>query len=122
MQQPAIQIQTKGVLLDPERIAKLRLEFRDMHYVRLPQLLDPSLLDFLRARLANSQWETMIHGKIGEEYVTKDLPALGLLLFSANLPKFRAAIEELTGCAPLRWFQGRIYRMIPAAGHYITAR
>jgi hypothetical protein len=118
MEPIAIQIQRKGLALDQAQIGKLGAEFRDAQFVRLTQLLEPSILDFLYARLDSSQWETMSHGKIGEEYITNDLPTTSLLHFVMNRPKFRAVIEEITGCKDLRWFQGRVYRMIAEAGHH----
>lgn len=118
MEPIAIQIQRKGLALDQAQICKLSAQFRDSHWVRLPQLLEPSILEFLQARLDNSQWETMSHGKIGEEYITNDLPTTILLHFAMNRPKFLAAIEEITGCKGLRWFRGRVYRMIAEAGHH----
>jgi hypothetical protein len=118
MESIAIQIQRKGLALDQAQIGQLCAEFRDAHWVRLPQLLEPSILNFLQARLEDSQWQTMSHGKIGEEYITSDLPALSLLHFGMNRPKFRAVIEEITGCKGLRWFRGRVYRVIAGAGHH----
>ena len=102
MEPIAIQIQRKGLALDQAQIGKLGAEFRDAHWVRLTQLLEPSILDFLYARLDSSQWETMSHGKIGEEYITNDLPTTSLLHFVMNRPKFRAVIEEITGCKDLQ--------------------
>jgi hypothetical protein len=114
----AIQIQRKGLALDPEQIGRLRAGFRDAHWVRLPHLLEPSILDSLQARLDNSRWKTMSHGEIGEEYITSDLLANSLLHFAMNRPKFRAIIEEITGSKSLRWFRGRVYRTIAGAGHH----
>jgi hypothetical protein len=118
MEPIAVQIQRKGLALDQAQISRLGAEFREAHWVRLPQLLEPSILDFVQTRLHNSQWETMTHGEIGEEYITNDFPAFSLLHFATNLPKFRTVIEEITGCKSLRWFRGRIYRMIAEAGHH----
>lgn len=105
-------------MLDPAQIGKLHEEFRDAHWVRLPQLLEPSILDFLLARLDSTRWESMSHGKIGEEYITNDLPTTTLLHFILNRPQFRAVIEEITGRKGLQWFRGRVYRMIAEAGHH----
>lgn len=118
MQQVAVQIQRKGVALDQRQIGRLSAEFRDACWVRLAQLLEPSILDFVYSRLEKSQWETMSHRDIGVEYVTTDLPATALLHFAMNRPRFRSAIEEITGRKALRWFKGRIYRMVADAGHY----
>jgi hypothetical protein len=118
MEQVAVQIQRKGLALDQTQICNLRAEFRDAHWVRLPRLLEPSILDFIQARLDHSRWETMSHGNIGDEYITSDLPTTSLLHFAINRPKFRAVIEEITRCKGLRWFKGRLYRMVAEAGHY----
>jgi hypothetical protein len=113
-----IQIGRWGLTSDSGQIPILRSEFRNAHCVRLPQLLEASLLAFLEHRLQQGKWLTTIHPGVGEEYVLEDPPALNLLHFVANLPDFRNLIQEITGCGPLRRFQGRIYRMTAAAGHY----
>jgi hypothetical protein len=118
MEPIAIQIQRKGLTLDQAQICKLSAEYRDAHWVRLPQLLEPSILDFLQARLDSSQWETMTHDGIGEEYITTDLPTTSLLHFVMNRPKVRAVIEEITRCKGLQWFRGRVYRVIAEVGHH----
>jgi len=118
MEPVAIQIQRKGLILDQSQIDKLRAQFRDEHWTRLTQLLEPSILDFLQARLDNTRWESMSHGKIGEEYIANDLPTTSLLHFVMNRPRFRAVIEEITGCKSLQWFRGRVYRMVAEAGHH----
>lgn len=118
MEPIAVQIQRKDLLIDQTQVGKLSAQFREAHLIRLPQLLEPSILEFLQARLDNSLWESMSHGKIGEEYITNDLPTTSLLHFVMNRPKFRAIIEEITGCKGLKWFRGRVYRMIAGAGHH----
>ena len=118
MEPIAVQIQRKGLVIDEAQVSKLCAAFREAHWVRLPQLIEPSILDFLQARLDNSQWESMSHGKIGEEYITNDLPTTSLLHFVMNRPKLRAVIEEITGCKGVQWFRGRVYRMIARAGHH----
>lgn len=118
MEPLAIQIQRKDLALDWDQIGKLSAEFREAHWVRLPRLLEPSILDFLQTRLDNGKWETKTHGEIGEEYIAHDLPTTSMLHFAMNRPKVRAIIEEITGCASLQWFQGRVYRMVAEAGHH----
>ncbi|HKM99170.1 MAG TPA: hypothetical protein VJX23_01545 [Candidatus Binataceae bacterium] len=113
-----IQIQRKVVKFDQAQIDKLRIEFRSSHCVRLTHLLEPSLLDSLLERIENGQWQTMTHPDIGEEYVLDDRPALNLLHFLTNVPKFRDLIESITSQGPLRRFRGRVYRMIAGKGHH----
>jgi hypothetical protein len=113
-----IQLGQGGVNFDRDRIPELRCEFQKRHYVRLPQLLEQSLMDFLQQRLKAGLWRTRIHEGVGQEYVLDNLPALSLLNFAANSFRFRQLIEEITGCGPLRRFRGRVYRMIAGKGHY----
>lgn len=113
-----IQLTHSGMTMDGHEAAGLRAEFSAVHCVRLPRLLAPSLLAFVQQRLEQGRWETRIYPDVGEEYLLDDLPALNLLHFIANLQDFRNLLEEITGCTPLRGFQGRIYRMTAAAGHY----
>ena len=113
-----IQLTHTGLTVDRQEIAGLRAEFSGVHCVQLPQLLAPSLLSFVQQRLEQGRWETKVYPDVGEEYALDDLPALNLLHFLANLPDFRDLMEEITGRTPLRGFEGRIYRMTAAAGHY----
>lgn len=113
-----IQLTHTGLTIDLQEIAALRAEFSTVHCVQLPQLLAPSLLSFVQQRLERGRWETKIYPDVAEEYSLDDLPALNLLHFLANLPDFRNLMEEITGCTPLSGFEGRIYRMTAAAGHY----
>ena len=113
-----IQLTHTGLTVDRQEIAGLRAQFSEVHCVQLPQLLAPSLLRFVQHRLEQGRWETKIYPDVGEEYSLDDQPALNLLHFVANLPDFRNLLEEITGCTPLRGFEGRIYRMTAAAGHY----
>jgi hypothetical protein len=111
-----------GVLSDPSEIARLREEFRAVNCVRIPQLLDPSLLDFLQRRLSLCQWKLNPHsdpaGELGLDDVTEDPAILHLLYFVCNFPEFRALIEEVTGCGPLSVFRGRLYRKTAGSSHY----
>jgi hypothetical protein len=90
--------------------------------VRIPQLLDASLLEFLRRRLGQCRWKLNPHsdpaGELGLDDVTEDPAALHLLYFVCNFPEFRALIHEVTGCGPLTVFRGRRYRKIAGGSHY----
>jgi hypothetical protein len=114
-----IQIGRRGLISDPAQISEFRAEFRVRHCIRLPQLLEPALLEFVQRRLEQTQWKTKIHDDdIGEEYVTHDRELLAVLHFVSNALKFREAIHEIAGCCPLRLFRGRVYQMNPATGHH----
>jgi hypothetical protein len=47
MEPIAVQIQRKGLAPDQAQIGKLGAEFREAHRVRLSQLLEPSILEFV---------------------------------------------------------------------------
>jgi 2OG-Fe(II) oxygenase superfamily len=113
-----MRITNTGVISDPEEVARLREEFRAVNCVRIPQLLDSSLLAFLWRRLEQCQWTPNSHGELGLEYTTEDLPALHLCHFITNLPEFRAVVEEITECHPLDVFRGRLYRKMSGSGHF----
>jgi hypothetical protein len=114
----AVQILRSGVERDNAQIAKLRERFRARHVLRLPKLLDPSLLEFVMGRIDRGRWKTRIHPGVARELVLHDFTALAVLEFVMNQPTFRSAIEEITGIRPLRRFGGRIYRMVPGTAHY----
>lgn len=117
-----IQISNTGLTSDPEDVERLREEFRAVNCVRIPKLLHPSLLAFLQRRLERAQWKSNLHGVVGNDLglddITEDQSSLHMLYFAANLPEFRALIEEITECRPLDTFRGRLYRKISGPGHY----
>ncbi len=112
-----IQISRSGVRYEEIRIDELTQEFRERKVVRLPELIEPSLLDHVRRRMEVGPWQPRIHPGIGDEYTLNDLAALSLLHFVANFAEFRGLIARISGSCSLRRFQGRIYRMFPGRHH-----
>src|SRR4029077_17449165 len=86
--------------------------------VLLPKLLEPRLLEYLLERIRQGPWRDKVHEGIGTELVLGDLPALNLLRLLVNRPHFLEAIRQITTCEEITWFDGRVYRFIPGAGHY----
>src|SRR6266700_8438850 len=115
-----IQLGKSSVVVDSGDVERLKLEFSEKHFVLLPRLLEPALLDFLFHRLEQAEWRDKEHKGIGTEVVSDDSPSLGLLHFLANAPAFLAAVGEITGCMDMTWFGGRIYRFIANSGHHDT--
>jgi hypothetical protein len=113
-----IQLRKSGVLVDSRDVERLNAEFRAKHCVLLPKLLEPALLDLLLSRLERGQWCERLHKGIGAEVVLDDLLAVNVLHLVANSLRFLDAVRNITGCAQITWFGGRVYRFIPNSGHY----
>lgn len=84
----------------------------------LQGLLGPALLDLLRPRLEHTAWSDFAHGSIGTEVVSEDVHAVSMLHFAINSPAAIDAIRTICTCDDITWFDGRIFRMDPSAGHY----
>lgn len=107
-----------GLAADARDVDRLRAEFATSQVVLLRGLLDPHLVHFILGRLEQSEWRVKIHPGIAEEHIAMDKQALHLLHFLSNMRQFRLVIQEITRSEPLSLFYGRVYRMIPALGHY----
>ena len=104
-----------GTARDLER---LRVTFNQNHYIRLPQLIEPALLNNVLNQVQKAQFEPMVHGHIGTELCLRDSPPVYLLRFLANNYQLFKIVENITECRRIGCFAGRIYRVIPGAGHY----
>ena len=51
------------------------------------------------------------------ELLLKPGRAFALLAFLINDPELFEAVREISGCERIRSFTGRVYRMVPGAGH-----
>lgn len=102
---------------DPEA----RAAFASRHWVRLPRLLDESLLRRIEAGLSTNEFTEMHHDRVASGSV--DLRVIGaatseLLVLLCNDPVVIRAVEDITGCTGLTRFNGSIYRMLPEARHH----
>ena len=97
-----------------------RQQFAERNWVRVPGFIEPSLLETLHRELARAPFYDRSHGEIGTELCLVSGALTAALELMANDPELLAVIEKLTGCGPLGCFVGRVYRMVPGAGHYDT--
>jgi hypothetical protein len=102
----------------PEDIARLRDEFEARHCVLLPSFLQGDLLRQLVEAVDRGPFTSFVHEGIGEEVCLDDPATLGLLTLVTNERRLFQAMEDLTGCGRIGCFEGRVYRMDPARGHY----
>jgi hypothetical protein len=98
--------------------AAAREQFAARHWLKLPGFLD----DTLRARVLDlidrAAFYERVHPNIGTELCVEPGALTGTLAFLMNDPGLFERIRDLTGCDPVGCFDGRIYRLVPGAGHY----
>ncbi len=100
-----------------EEFAAARTEFDRRHCLVLERLLAPDLLDAVRRRLDESEFAHKVNKKVGTELRLTAGALSGGVEFLTNDPVLFRAIEDLTGCPPIGCYRGRVYRMLPGAGH-----
>jgi hypothetical protein len=98
----------------------LRDQFERTHTTRLRQLIHPDLMRRVWHSLDNSRWKDLEHKRIGREVMPEDQVMVAALNFVVNTPGFLEVIRQITGCAGINQFAGRIYRMLPNCGHSET--
>lgn len=101
-----------------EEMNRLRQDFRQNHFLRLPKLLSKDLLEEFYLQINDAEWQERIHADIGTEVCLKDPGIAALMNFLWNDQDFFRLLESITGCDPIGSFEGRVYRMIPDSGHY----
>lgn len=101
----------------PEDLGRLRAQFAARHFVRLLQFIDRPLLLTLQARIAQAEFAPLAHEGVGHETCMAQNIAFSALHFLANDPRLFRFVRNTTGCGRIGCFVGRVYRMLPAAGH-----
>ena len=115
----AVRLTNRGV----ERTAGLadldaaKAEFASRHSLVLRGFIEPSLLSAIQRHLSHEAFLHKTNQDIGTELRLPPGPLSSGLEFLTNDPSLFEAIEELTGCSSIGCFRGRVYRMLPGAGH-----
>jgi hypothetical protein len=114
----AIRLTRRGV----ERSATADLtaataEFAAQHSTVFRGFVEPSLLSAIQRQLSNESLLHKMNEGIGTELRLASGPLSSALEFLTNDPALFAAIRQVTGCAPIGCFRGRVYRMLPGTGH-----
>jgi len=97
---------------------RLRDEFDRRHCIRLPRLLDADAFRYIQRQFDAAVFADRVHQKISLELCMTENPALNLLNFLVNDPRFFDVVRGVTGCGRIGAFIGRVYRMAAGAGHY----
>ena len=101
-----------------EELQGLRQEFERRQCLLLPGFLEPQLLAFLRRRLDQDEFYERLHNDTRLELCLKEEATHGLVHFLLNDPALFLLLQKITGCGRIGRFYGRVYRMVPGAGHY----
>ena len=117
---PLIQISKSGAAVrsSQDEIAALRTAFAQQHWLVLPDFLDRRLLDLIQQKLEETEYR-VVDRETGVELRPIDCTAYLATELLLNSPKVFRAIEQITGCAPIACFSGRIYRR-PASSTYFN--
>jgi hypothetical protein len=115
-----IQLRRNGTVVetDPEALARARAHFAAYTYVKLPQFIEPTLLRQLMDVLGRTEFRERVHEGIGTEVCAAPGAATAALELMSNDGVLHDAVAALTGCGAIGCFEGRIYRLNPAEGHY----
>ena len=88
-------------------------QYRLNHYIILPNLLAPDLLETILGQIEAAPFVKRENDGITTQSIIDDLGVLNLLLFLVNVPGFQRFVEYLTGCRRIANFRGRVYRLYP---------
>jgi len=118
---PLVQLTRQGTICGSiETLEQLRLQFQQRHYFRLPQLIEPALLQVVQNQIEQGEFYERVHARIdsNKELCLRENAASTALLFLINDEKLFDIIQQLTECETIRCFDGRIYRANPGNGHH----
>ena len=117
---PLIQITKSGAAVrsPADEFVALRTAFAAQHWLVLPDFLDRRLLDLIQQKLEQTEYR-VVDRETGVELRPIDCTVYLATELLLNSPKVFRAIEEITGCAPIACFSGRIYRR-PASSTYFN--
>jgi hypothetical protein len=115
----AVRLTNRGVerTAGPADLDAAKAEFASQHSLVLRGFIEPSLLSAIQRQLSHEAFLHKTNQGIGTELRLPPGPLSSGLEFLTNDPSLFEAIEELTGCSSIGCFRGRVYRMLPGAGH-----
>ena len=100
----------------PQSIENLSRQFTRQHYVALPGFFGRELIDTIAAQMALAEFETRTAGRIGSAWVMKPNALSGRLNWHLNETELLEIVRQVSGCADIGFFSGRIFRLDPAPG------
>jgi len=120
-----LQVTRTGVILgDPQQLASLAEQFARQHAVVLPDFLGADVIAFLQDRIAKARFDSRSdYDNTGQEYgreLTLDGSDISIhfLRLRLNNPRLFQTLQQITGCAPISAYSGRIYQWAANSGHF----
>jgi hypothetical protein len=116
-----IQVSRDAARWDGTVAERGRQQFDAHHWLRLPAFLAPPVLADLQRAIRTARFVETVHEGVSPPSVDVCMephPAAALLELLCNDPVVFAAVEAVTGCAPLTRFSGFVYRLSPDKGHH----
>jgi hypothetical protein len=101
-------------------LERFHYEFDRNHYLRLPQLLEPALLQTICQQIDTAPFYERVHPGIGsnKELCLPIGGPSGLLHVLFNGEPLFQLVQQITGCTRIGCFRGRVYRFAPNSGHH----
>jgi hypothetical protein len=96
----------------PSQSHLAREHFEQHNYLRLPGFIEPGLLRVIQHYLALGKFETKEY-VVGRELRLSNSPIASIFYILMNDPKLFRLLRQVTGCGPIRYFNGRFYQMAP---------
>ena len=119
-----LQVTRQGVRVpDASTLAAWARDFGDRHCIHVRGLLEPRLLEWLRAELVHATFVERIHTELTPPAVDLALAdeRLHAILFTLlNHQTLFDAVEAISGCDPIGCYGHVLYRMEPHPGHHDT--
>jgi hypothetical protein len=100
----------------PESLRELRDQFSHRHHVAVQGFFGPALIDEITQQLAIAEFEQRIVEGVGSEWVMKPNKLSAMLNWMVNEAELVEIVRQVTGCADIGYFVGRIFRLEPAPG------
>jgi hypothetical protein len=94
----------------------MRQEFDAQNYIRLPNLIEPQLMQILQREIDRAVFPAKEFEFGGGELSMEHNLVSGTLNFLASDPKLTNVVRKITGCSSIGSFGGRVYRVMPASG------
>ena len=111
-----LQITRRGLLTDLTSVPALRQTFERELYVRLPRFFPPEVLSLIEPHIsADSFFERVGEGR---ELCMPINGGLAAMLMLVNDQKLFDLIRDITGCASIHAFEGRVYRLMGGSRYY----
>lgn len=118
------QVTRTGVrIADRPALDEARERLRRDCCLLLPRFLEPGLLAWFQRRMADAEFKTLMHPLVDPPAIELELqshPLLSRLLFLVNDAALFDAVQYVSGCGAIGSFLGRVYKMVPGAGHADT--